>query len=113
MTDTQIPNGHTCGQCVYFRQCSAHFGRVSADRDCEHSPAAFRLAPVPAAPPAPRRPSYGFGTLRPIRTPKLRVSCPECGAEPGERCPGIHARRSRIREAVASFQLNLFALEGA
>jgi hypothetical protein len=53
-----LPEGRTCGECVFFAMCGAHFHRLAADTECEWSPCLFAPEPPPITfkRPAPRKP---------------------------------------------------------
>lgn len=39
-----LPEGKTCGDCVYAKRCIAMFGHIAEDESCDWAPSRFREA---------------------------------------------------------------------
>ena len=46
-TCMQLPEGKTCGDCVFSRRCIAMFGKKREHTTCDFFPRQFHLAVVP------------------------------------------------------------------
>ena len=42
--EMNLPDGKTCGDCMYIRRCKGIFGRIEADEVCDWSPVRFMVA---------------------------------------------------------------------